>query len=63
MTNPVRLNYSASVLQAMEIASTFVGETIPVINEENGRMVELCPRQIFLMLILRLSHAHDLEHG
>ena len=31
MTNPVRLNY-ASVLQAMEVASNFVGETIPVVN-------------------------------
>ena len=39
MTKPVILNHDASVLQAMEIASNFVGEAIPVVNEENGLMV------------------------
>ena len=64
MTNPVRLNYSASVLQAMEIASTFVGETIPVINEENGRMVGVVSEaNIFDAYLATQSRVHDLEHG
>ncbi len=38
------LDHAASVLQAMEVASNFVGETIPVINEETGLMIGRCLR-------------------
>ena len=32
MTDPVILNHDASVMQAIEVASDFVGEAIPVVN-------------------------------
>ena len=64
MTNPVRLNYAASVLQAMEIASNFVGETIPVIDEENGFMVGVVSEaNIFDAYLATQSRVHDLEHS
>ena len=32
MTDPVILNHDASVMQAIEVASDFVGEAIPVVR-------------------------------
>ena len=64
MTNPVKLNYAASVLQAMEIASNFVGETTPVIDEENGFMVGVVSEaNIFDAYLATQSRVHDLEHS
>jgi len=64
MTNPVKLNYAASVLQAMEIASNFVGETIPVIDEEKGFMVGVVSEaNIFDAYLATQSRVHDLEHS
>ena len=64
MINPVKLNYAASVLQAMEIASNFVGETIPVIDEENGFMVGVVSEaNIFDAYLATQSRVHDLEHS
>ena len=64
MTNPVRLNYVASILQAMEVASNFVGETIPVVDEENGRMVGVVSEaNIFDAYLTTQSRVRELEHG
>jgi CIC family chloride channel protein len=64
VTNPVLLNHDASVLQAMEVASNFVGETIPVIQQENGRMVGVVSEaDIFDAYLATQSRVHDLEHG
>jgi CIC family chloride channel protein len=58
------LNHDASVLQAMEVASNFVGETIPVIQQENGRMVGVVSEaDIFDAYLATQSRVHDLEHG
>ena len=64
MTDPVVLSHDASVLQAMEVASNFVGETIPVINHENGRLVGVVSEaNIFDAYLATQSRVHDLEHG
>ena len=39
LEDPAFLNHDASLLQAMEVASNFVGETIPVVDRENGQLV------------------------
>ena len=64
MIDPVVLSHDASVLQAMEVASNFVGETIPVINHENGRLVGVVSEaNIFDAYLATQSRVHDLEHG
>ena len=64
VANPVLLNHDASVMQAMEVASNFVGETIPVIQQENGRMVGVVSEaDIFDAYLATQSRVHDLEHG
>lgn len=64
MTKPVMLSHDASVLQAMEIASNFVGETIPVVNEENGHMIGVVSEaNIFDAYLTTQSQVHNLEHG
>ena len=64
MTKPVILKHDASVLQAMEIASNFVGEAIPVVNEENGLMVGVVSEaNIFDAYLATQSQVHNLEHG
>ena len=64
MTNPVKLNHTASIMQAMEVASNFVGETIPVIEVENGLMVGVVSEaNIFDAYLATQSRVHDLEHG
>ena len=64
VTDPVVLNHDASVLQAMEVASNFVGETIPVIQQENGHMVGVVSEaDIFDAYLATQSRVHDLEHG
>ena len=64
MTDPVMLDHAASVLQAMEVASNFVGETIPIINEETGLMVGVVSEaNIFDAYLTTQSQVHDLEHN
>jgi CIC family chloride channel protein len=64
MTEPVVLNHDASVLQAMEVASNFVGETIPVIRNESNILVGVVSEaDIFGAYLLTQSRVHDLEHG
>ena len=64
MTDPVMLDHAASVLQAMEVASNFVGETIPIINEETGLMIGVVSEaNIFDAYLTTQSQVHDLEHN
>jgi len=64
VTDPVVLNHDASVLQAMEVASNFVGETIPVIHHESGQIVGVVSEaDIFDAYLATQSRVHDLEHN
>ena len=64
IVDPVVLDHGASILQAMEVASNFVGETIPVIQQENGRMVGVVSEaDIFSAYLATQSRVHTLEHG
>ena len=64
MSNPVVLNHDASVLQAMEVASNFIGESIPVVHQETERMVGvLSEADIFDVYLETHSRVHDLEHN
>ena len=64
VADPVLLSHDASVMQAMEVASNFVGETIPVIQQENGRMVGVVSEaDIFDAYLATQSRVHGLEHG
>ena len=63
MCDPVYLSHDASLLQAMEIASNFVGETIPVVNNENRQLVGVVSEgDIFNAYLVTQSRVHDLEH-
>ena len=47
----------------MEIASNFVGETIPVVNNENRQLVGVVSEgDIFNAYLVTQSRVHDLEH-
>ena len=64
VTDPVVLSRDASVLQAMEVASNFVGETIPVIQQESGQIVGVVSEaDIFDAYLTTQSHVRDLEHN
>ena len=64
MQDPVYLSHDASVLQAMEVASNFVGESIPVIHNKNGQLVGvLSEGDIFNVYLDTQSRVHDLEHN
>ena len=64
VTDPVVLNHDASVLQAMEVASNFVGETIPVIQNENNTIVGVVSEgDIFDAYLATQSRVRDLEHS
>ena len=62
--NPVCLNHDASVLEAMEVASNFVGETIPVINQSTNQIIGVVSEaDIFEAYLSTQSKVHDLEHN
>ena len=64
MAQPVVLNHDASIAQAMEVASHFVGETIPVIHHENGRIIGVVSEaDIFGAYLATQSRVRDLEHN
>ena len=57
------MSHDASLLEAMEIASNFVGETIPVVNNENKQLVGVVSEgDIFNAYLVTQSRVHDLEH-
>ena len=62
-TNPMKLNHDASIMQAMEIASKFIGETIPVVNMETNELVGVVSEgDIFEVYLSTQSRIRDLEH-
>ena len=61
---PVQLNHDASVMQAMEIASNFIGETIPVVDQATNILIGVVSEaDIFDVYLATQSRVHDLEHG
>jgi len=64
ISNPVKLNHDASVMQAMEIASKFIGETIPVVEQATNKLVGVVSEaDIFEIYLATQSRIRDLEHG
>ena len=64
MVDPVMLNHDASVMQAIEVASTFKGETIPVLNSEKSKLIGVVSEgDIFQAYLLTQNRIKDLEHG
>jgi CIC family chloride channel protein len=64
MAHPVVLNHDASIAQAMEVASNFVGETIPIIHHENGQIIGVVSEaDIFGAYLVTQSRMRDLEHN
>jgi len=64
MAEPTKLNHDASVMQAMEIASKFIGETIPVVDQATNELVGVVSEaDIFEVYLATQSRIRDLEHG
>jgi len=62
--SPVKLNHDASVMQAMEIASKFIGETIPVVDQATNELIGVVSEaDIFEVYLTTQSRIRDLEHG
>lgn len=61
-SRPISIKHDASLQQAIEIASKFVGESIPVINRETGQMLGVVSEADLLQLYLSLqTRIADLE--
>jgi len=59
---PISLKHDASLQQAIEVASDFVGESIPVINRSESTMVGVVTEADLFKLYLSLQHrVADLE--
>ena len=59
---PISIKHDASLQQAIEVASDFVGESIPVINRSEGIMVGVVTEADLFKLYLSLQHrVADLE--
>jgi CIC family chloride channel protein len=64
MDEPVTLNHDASIMQAIEIASEFVGEAIPVINRATNELTGVVSEaDIFQAYLSTQNRIRDLEHG
>ncbi len=62
--DPMKLNHDASILQAMEVASNFIGETIPVVDQVSGVMVGVVSEaDIFNAYLDLQARVHNLEHS
>ena len=62
MDAPIEIKQDASLLQAIELASNFVGEHIPVIDEANGKLVGVLTEADLFQAYLNLqTHIVDLE--
>jgi len=63
-TGAISIKHDASLMQAIEIASDFVGESIPVINRETGEMIGIVTEGDIFQLYLKTQHRiMDLEHS
>jgi len=64
INDPVILNHDASILQAMEVASSFIGETIPVVDRESETIIGVVSEaDIFDAYLATQNRVHDLEHN
>ncbi|MEK9570347.1 MAG: chloride channel protein [Paracoccaceae bacterium] len=64
IVNPVVLNHDASIMQAIEVASDFVGEAIPVVNRNNNKFMGVVSEaNIFQAYLATQTRIRDLEHG
>lgn len=62
MENPIKIKHDASLQQSIEIASEFVGESIPVINKETDEMVGiLSEADLFQAYLTTQNKVVDLE--
>jgi len=62
--DPLSINHDASVLQAIEVASEFVGETIPVVDHDQQRLVGVVSEaDIFAAYLATQNRIRDLEHS
>ena len=61
-SEPISIKHDASLLQAIEVASGFVGESIPVINRDTGEMLGIVTEADLFKLYLNLqTRISDLE--
>ena len=62
--NPLSIKHDASLQQAIEVASHFVGESIPVINRETGELLGVVTEADLFQLYLGLqTRIADLERA
>ena len=62
--NPLSIKHDASLQQAIEVASRFVGESIPVINRESRELLGVVTEADLFQLYLRLqTRIADLERA
>jgi len=62
--DPVFIKHDASILQAIEIASDFVGESIPIIDQDQQEMQGVVTEgDIFSLYLKTQSTIMDLEHS
>ena len=54
--SPISIKHDASLQQAIEVASSFVGESIPVINRSNGELLGIVTEADLFQLYLSLQH-------
>ncbi|XDZ69383.1 chloride channel protein [Alphaproteobacteria bacterium LSUCC0226] len=59
---PVSIKFDASIMQAIEVASTFVGESIPVISRSDGKLAGVVTEaDIFTAYMTTQVRINDLE--
>lgn len=64
MASPLSIKHDASLQQAIEVASQFVGESIPVVNRDTGEMLGIVTEADLFSLYLGLqSRIADLERS
>ena len=62
--DPVKIKHDASLQQSIEVASDFVGESIPVVNQSTGHLHGVVTEADLFKLYLKLqSKVIDLERG
>ena len=62
--DPLSIKHDASLQQAIEIASRFVGESIPVINRETSELLGVVTEADLFQLYLRLqARIADIERS
>ena len=63
-SDAISIKHDASLMQAIEVASDFVGESIPVINRETGQMLGIVTEgDIFRLYLKTQNNIMDLEHS